>query len=145
MPMRQPNEIPSSSNPSKKLATPRGLTSTASTPLYQPLCDTLCLSEEQLLELSFSFSKHIPMSKFTPAEIQGYLLLYRQNPWDAVANVEAWANETINAKTQGKDEEARDSGVDGSEEEGEMGEGNEAESPREEVGEVKEIGKRRSQ
>jgi mitochondrial chaperone BCS1 len=138
MPMRQPNEIPSSSNPSKKLATPRGLASTASTPSYQPACDTLCLSEEQLLELSLSFSKHIPMSKFTPAEIQGYLLLYRQNPWDAVANVEAWVNKTIDAKTQGKDEELRDSDVDGSEEKGDMGEGNEAESAREEVREVKE-------
>jgi hypothetical protein len=43
-------------------------------------------------------------------------------------------------KTQGKDEGVRDSGFDGSEEEGEMGEGSETESAREEVREVKEVG-----
>jgi hypothetical protein len=41
----------------------------ASTPSYQPPCDTLNLSEEQLLKPSFSFSKHILMSKFTRVEI----------------------------------------------------------------------------
>jgi mitochondrial chaperone BCS1 len=133
IPMKQPNKILYSSNPSKKLATPRGLGSTAPTLSYQHRGDTLCLLEEQLLELSFSFSKHIPISKFTPAEIQGYLLLYRQNPWDAVANVEAWVKETIDAKTQSKDEKVRDSSVDRSEERGETGEGSEAESAEEEV------------
>jgi chaperone BCS1 len=70
-----------------------------------PSFDSLCLSEEQLVELAFSFSKQIPASKFTPAEIQGYLLLYRQNPWGAVADVKAWVKDTIDAKQRARGSE----------------------------------------
>jgi mitochondrial chaperone BCS1 len=60
------------------------------------------LSEEKLHELALAFSKHIPESIFTPAEIQGYLLPYRQSPLKAVENILKWVTDNI-AKRPGGD------------------------------------------
>jgi mitochondrial chaperone BCS1 len=56
------------------------------------------LPKEKLREVALQFSKHIPESTFTPAEIQGYLLLHRQSPLDAVAKVEKWVKDAIMKK-----------------------------------------------
>ena len=48
------------------------------------------LGKEELGRLALDFSKRIPDNCFTPAQLQGYLLLYRDSAVQAVANIESW-------------------------------------------------------
>lgn len=51
------------------------------------------LSYVEVSDLAESFARIIPPLVFTPAEIQGYLLLHKDNPAGAVAGAERWAQE----------------------------------------------------
>jgi chaperone BCS1 len=146
IPTRRPDKIPvntykrdciSSNTPTKKSPTPNGLPSTVASRSYLLPSDTLFLSEEQLSKLALSFSKHIPALDFTPAEIQGYLLLHRQDPRDAIGNVEAWVKETIDARKASKDQDSEDDDVDRSEEKGEGKESDKMDTSQTETREVK--------
>ncbi|KAK0647036.1 BCS1 N terminal-domain-containing protein [Cercophora newfieldiana] len=51
------------------------------------------IPEAELTQLALSFSKEIPDEVLTPAQLQGYLLNYREAPVEAAANIRAWVAE----------------------------------------------------
>ncbi|KAL2259131.1 hypothetical protein VTK26DRAFT_7314 [Humicola hyalothermophila] len=71
-----------------------------------PTDRTVKLPQEELQRLALEFSKHIPDGVFTPAQLQGYLLNYRDSPLDATANVERWLAEEV-AQIEAAKEKAR--------------------------------------
>lgn len=60
-----------------------------------PLDRAVKLPREELERLALEFSKQIPSEVFTPAQLQGYLLNYRDSPLEATANVEKWVAEEV--------------------------------------------------
>ena len=57
--------------------------------------------EHDIAALAEEFAAKIPDDKLTPAEVQGYLLVHREDPVAAVAEVEEWAKSTIERKAAG--------------------------------------------
>ncbi|KAH1378552.1 hypothetical protein KXX49_007075 [Aspergillus fumigatus] len=47
-------------------------------------------AEPELITLSREFTRHVPDRRFTPAEIQNYLLHHRENPVSAIAKATEW-------------------------------------------------------
>jgi chaperone BCS1 len=60
------------------------------------------LSPEKLAELADQFVKELPDVTFSPAEIQGYLLMKKTDPIGAVAEVKQWRDKVLEAKKKGK-------------------------------------------
>ena len=56
---------------------------------------TFGLADGELEKLALQFSKALPDAVFTPAQMQGYLLMYRDNPAGAVGSVAAWSAEEM--------------------------------------------------
>jgi mitochondrial chaperone BCS1 len=52
-------------------------------------------SREELEQLADKFAMKLDESTFSPAEIQGFLLVRRKQPFQAVEDVEAWKQETL--------------------------------------------------
>lgn len=48
------------------------------------------LTEAELEILSTQFAKLLPEGKFAPSDVQGYLLLHRKKPREAVEKAAAW-------------------------------------------------------
>ena len=48
------------------------------------------ISADELGQLSAEFASRIPDDEFTTAELQGYLLLYRKRPREAVDKIDEW-------------------------------------------------------
>ena len=48
----------------------------------------------ELPKLAMEFSSHIPDSMFSPAQLQGYLLMHQNTPRKALEGVEAWMRKT---------------------------------------------------
>ncbi|GAQ10118.1 probable mitochondrial chaperone BCS1-B [Aspergillus lentulus] len=76
-------------------------------------------------ELAKQFAENIPPCTFSPAEVQGYLLRYRDSPEDAVAGVETWVETSLAEKApnnheldDNEDEGTENESEDESEEEG---------------------------
>lgn len=65
----------------------RDATNTATTP------DLEVLTEGQLQKLSRHFSTRIKDDTFTPAQLQGYLLIHRSRPRGAVEGLDMWMQE----------------------------------------------------
>jgi chaperone BCS1 len=65
------------------------------------------LPQDQLQQLALDFSKHILEEVFTPAQIQGYLLNYRDSPVDAAAKVEQWVQEEVRMIEAAKEKERK--------------------------------------
>ncbi|KAB8071098.1 BCS1 N terminal-domain-containing protein [Aspergillus leporis] len=63
-------------------------------------------SEIDMEQLAAAFAEKIPELTFSPAEIQGYLLRHKYSPQDAIAEVEAWVEKTLDEKKQKSDAEA---------------------------------------
>ncbi|KIL64338.1 hypothetical protein M378DRAFT_78421 [Amanita muscaria Koide BX008] len=63
-------------------------------------------SNEEIDRLGVEFASHIPDDEFTTAELQGYLLLHRKDPEDAVKNVEKWMESERAEKERRKEAEA---------------------------------------
>ncbi|KAI9651743.1 MAG: hypothetical protein M1831_000493 [Alyxoria varia] len=55
-----------------------------------------------LQQMASEFATYIPQGKFTPAEVQGYLLRRRKSPGKALEEAEAWREELLAAKEAGK-------------------------------------------
>jgi len=51
------------------------------------------IPEAELKQLALKFSRQIPDEVFTPAQLQGYLLNYREAPVEATAKIGAWVTE----------------------------------------------------
>ncbi len=56
---------------------------------------------QHVTELAKAFAEKIPADKLTPAEVQGFLLVHRDNPQAAVNEVAEWAEKTIDRKASG--------------------------------------------
>ncbi|KAK3301695.1 BCS1 N terminal-domain-containing protein [Chaetomium strumarium] len=65
------------------------------------------LPEDELKRLALDFSGHIPNELFTPAQVQGYLLNYRDSPLDALANVGRWVKEEVEMIEAAKEKERK--------------------------------------
>ncbi|KAL2015666.1 hypothetical protein VTK56DRAFT_5044 [Thermocarpiscus australiensis] len=61
------------------------------------------LPEDELKRLAVEFSKSIPNEIFTPAQLQGYLLNYRDSPVEATANVQRWVREELQTMEAAKE------------------------------------------
>ncbi|KAH7028892.1 P-loop containing nucleoside triphosphate hydrolase protein [Microdochium trichocladiopsis] len=56
---------------------------------------TVQVDEEQLAELAAEFGEIIPDHTFTPAQLQGYLLKYRNAPIDATKDLAEWSEKEM--------------------------------------------------
>ncbi|KAH6839439.1 BCS1 N terminal-domain-containing protein [Chaetomium sp. MPI-CAGE-AT-0009] len=65
------------------------------------------LPREELEKLALDFSKCIPNEVFTPAQIQGYLLNYRDSPVDAAGKVAEWVQEEVRLIEAAKEKEKK--------------------------------------
>jgi len=72
------------------------------------------LSETSLKALALEFADAIPDDTLTPAEIQGFLLLHKKDPWTAVKKAAQWVEETLHEKKQAG-EDADEEGAEGAE------------------------------
>lgn len=50
-------------------------------------------SKDEIHGMAEEFADRVPSSEFTPAEIQGYLLLHKKNPRDAIDETEMWVSQ----------------------------------------------------
>lgn len=55
-----------------------------------------------LQEMAQRFSAKLPGGTFTPAEIQGYLLLRKKRPQKALDDLQNWIDEMLEVKKKGK-------------------------------------------
>jgi chaperone BCS1 len=60
------------------------------------------LRQERIAEMADQFAALLPETTFSPAEIQGYLLLKKKDPGPALAGVKEWGEKVLEAKKQGK-------------------------------------------
>jgi chaperone BCS1 len=60
------------------------------------------LRQERIAEMADQFAALLPNTTFSPAEIQGYLLLRKKDPAAALAGVKEWGEKVLEAKKQGK-------------------------------------------
>lgn len=66
--------------------------------LYMP---TDFPSKKEVLELARQFSDLVPEGRFTPAEIQGLLLLHKKDPHAALASTPSWLARKLERKEAG--------------------------------------------
>ncbi|KAI9639993.1 hypothetical protein NHQ30_011552 [Ciborinia camelliae] len=64
--------------------------------------------EERVAKLAKLFSEKVPEGKFSPAEIQGYLLKHKRSAEDAVEGAEQWAKEREEEKETAKQKESEE-------------------------------------
>ncbi|QKX55252.1 uncharacterized protein TRUGW13939_02344 [Talaromyces rugulosus] len=55
-------------------------------------------SKDEVYEMAEEFANRVPGSEFTPAEIQGFLLLHKKSPQDAIDEAEMWVSQTREKK-----------------------------------------------
>jgi chaperone BCS1 len=58
------------------------------------------LARDELEDLSTSFAAELPEGKFAPSDVQGYLLLYRKKPREAVDKVSIWRDKKLIEMTE---------------------------------------------
>lgn len=72
-------------------------------PLFSFLWSSISESaseEEELRAMARTFAGKIPEEKFTPAEVQGFLLMNVDDPAEALANVDAWVERMLITKEE---------------------------------------------
>ena len=57
---------------------------------------------ETLEKMAARFAEKLPADRFSPAEIQGYLLMRKKDPQRALDDVEKWRDELLESKRKGK-------------------------------------------
>ncbi|KAH9882323.1 hypothetical protein J1614_000559 [Plenodomus biglobosus] len=67
---------------------------------HQPALEVV--EPENLHEMAEAFAVQIPEDKFTPAEVQGYLLNLKREPSKAIEGVGKWRDDLLEAKKKGK-------------------------------------------
>lgn len=60
----------------------------------------LALDKARLVELATRFSEKVPENEFSPAELQGYVMLHKHDPEQAVKGVEEWVEKTRARKAE---------------------------------------------
>lgn len=94
--------------PAKKRPTPGGQKKTPSQNkddfmellLSEPRVDTV--TPEKLAEMAQQFAHQLPEGRFSPAEIQGYLLMKKHDPTKALEQIGSWRDEMLETKRSGK-------------------------------------------
>jgi chaperone BCS1 len=86
----------------KKKSSPQHTCTTCACTNKAPGSTAIELSPERLAELADQFVKELPNITFSPAEIQGYLLMKKTDPIGAVAGVKQWREKVLEAKKKGK-------------------------------------------
>jgi chaperone BCS1 len=66
------------------------------------LLKPLSIECTKLTELAAQFSASLPEETFSPAEVQGFLLMKKSDPEAAVKEVGKWRDAQIEAKMKGK-------------------------------------------
>jgi mitochondrial chaperone BCS1 len=108
-----PPRTPSIDAGSRNSSASRGA---SSSPLDSPFSSQIQPSSE-LVELANLFADSLPEATFSPAEIQGYLLMRKKNPWAAVAEVTAWRDaEIVKKNEKNKEKDKKDTDKDKAEE-----------------------------
>lgn len=88
-------------NEKKKKQTSR--TGTQTPPVASPMKPSfVTLPAERLAEMSKDFASQLPENTFSPAEIQGFLLMRKTDPDGALAGVKDWKETMLEAKKKGK-------------------------------------------
>ena len=64
----------------------------------KPCGDCKASPREQVTKLAAEFSRICPANAFSPAEIQGYLLNWKRDPYAAVVHAERWQDELLEKK-----------------------------------------------
>jgi chaperone BCS1 len=59
-------------------------------------------SPERIVEMADQLAALLPDTTFSPAEIQGYLLLKKKDPAAALAGAKEWSEEVLEAKKKGR-------------------------------------------
>ncbi len=94
-----PPQTPTTSAPSRPLSGNK-----ASSPLESAFALQSQPSPE-LEEMADMFAKTLPEATFSPAEVQGYLIMRKKDPWIAVSEVAAWRDAEFAKKTEKKEKE----------------------------------------
>lgn len=84
----------------KKPTTPKPVDASAGVIIAKP--KIVALSPERLAEMSKQFADELPEATFSPAEIQGFLLMKKTDPEGALAGVKEWRDTLLEAKKKGK-------------------------------------------
>ena len=63
-------------------------------------------SDHDISALAEEFANKVPAEQLTPAEVQGYLLVHRDDPVIAVEEAETWVKKTLRTKAAGTNVEA---------------------------------------
>lgn len=53
-------------------------------------------------EMATRFAEQLPVDTFSPAEIQGYLLMRKKGPQRALDDLKKWRDEVLESKNKGK-------------------------------------------
>ena len=69
-------------------------------------------SEKELARLAVSFASKIPSGEFSPAQLQGYLLMHKYRPDKAINNVCSWVQYEREEKTKKEQEKAKSKATD---------------------------------
>ncbi|KAJ3730827.1 hypothetical protein C8R42DRAFT_637477 [Lentinula raphanica] len=80
------------------------------TPTQKPLENGILdrvTHETQMIQLSKTFASHIPSNEFSIADLQGYLLGYKDQPERAAVEFSAWAEQEREFKHQAEEKAAR--------------------------------------
>ena len=83
-------------------------------------------SEQELARLAVSFASKIPSGEFSPAQLQGYLLMHKYRPDKAIDNVYSWIQYEREEKAKNEREKAKSQPTDvvsASAEDGKPGDG----------------------
>ncbi|KAF2827121.1 mitochondrial chaperone bcs1 [Ophiobolus disseminans] len=87
-------------NGKKKTSTPKPPNQATGIAVTRP--NFVALPAERLTEMSKQFADQLPEATFSPAEIQGYLLMKKTDPEGALAGVTEWKAAMLEAKKKGK-------------------------------------------
>ena len=68
--------------------------------------ETAVKSDDDVAALADEFANIVPADRLTPAEVQGFLLVHRESPAEAVAEAGAWVQKTLATKNKGTNVEA---------------------------------------
>lgn len=66
--------------------------------------------KDEIADLANVFAEKVPENRFSPAEVQGFLLRHKKNPRTAAVEVEAWAEQASLEKEEKEKEEKKKEG-----------------------------------
>jgi chaperone BCS1 len=102
--LAQPSTSPDCLKPTKpRMLTKNNIPTPPATPILEQVFSTTIpaacgLPERTLDEIAAEFASRIPDDKFSPAEVQGFLLKRKKNPQKALAEIERWVESMLELK-----------------------------------------------